>query len=167
MQTKDPYEINILDPENVSLCRGKGGVFQGVIEGKAYDELIVFRAFPFMYTTKYISIRNLKEEEIGIVRDLEQLDLESRTELEKELQFRYFLPKVMRIDSIKSKTDLWIWDLQTHLGPTRITMRNLHEHLQFPGGNRIILTDTNGKRCEISDWKALDGHSRKQLNDVV
>ncbi|WP_199615945.1 DUF1854 domain-containing protein [Paenibacillus alkalitolerans] len=163
----DTYEIHIFEPKSVMFSRGPGGVFQGVIGGKPYEELVVFRAFPFLYTTKYISIRDAKGEELGIVRDIEKLDEESCKELDRELQFRYFLPRVTRVDSVKHKTDLWLWELQTTLGPTRMAMRNLHEHMQFPGGSRIILTDINGKRCEITDWRALDGHSRKQLTDVV
>jgi len=167
LSPKDPYEINILDPDVVSFSRSQGGVFQGVIEGKVYEEMILFRIFPFQYTTKYISVRNPKGEEVGVIRDIDQLDEESRAEMDKELQLRYFLPLVNRIDSVKQKADLWIWELQTNLGPTRIVMRNLHEHMQYPSVNRIILTDINGKRCEIRDWQSLDSHSRNQLKDVV
>ncbi|XEC93801.1 DUF1854 domain-containing protein [Paenibacillus tarimensis] len=163
----ESYDIHYFEPNNVFFSRGKGGVFQGVIEGSLYKELIVFRAFPLVYTTQYISIRDTEGKELGIIRDIDELDEESRTELGKELQFRYFLPEVTRVDSVKQKADLWLWELQTSMGPTRMAMRNLHEHLQFPGGGRIILTDINGRRCDIPDWNALDGHSRKQLTDVI
>lgn len=164
---KDPFEINILEPGVVSFSRSQGGVFQGVVEGKVYEEIVLFRVFPFQYTTQYISVRNSKGEEIGVIQDIDQLDEESRVEMNQELQLRYFLPLVTRIDAIKQKADLWIWELQTNLGPTRIVMRNLHEHMQYPSVNRIILTDINGKRCEIRDWLSLDGRSRKQLKDVI
>jgi hypothetical protein len=167
MNPKDPYEINILEPGVVSFSRRQGGVFQGTINGKAYEEIILYRIFPFQYTTQFISVRDAKGEEIGVISDIQQLDEESRAEMDKELQLRYFLPLVTQIDSIKQKSDLWIWELQTNLGPTRIVMRNLHEHMQYPSVNRIILTDINGKRCEIRDWLALDGHSRNQLKDIL
>lgn len=163
----DLYEIRILNPEKLYFSRGKGGTLQGVIEGKPYDELMVYRTFPFLYTSEYISVRNSKDEELGIIRDVGELGEESAAEITQELQFRYFLPKVTHIDSVKSKSDLWLWELQTHLGPTRLVMRNLHDHIQYPGGNRILLTDMNGKRCEITDWKALDARSRKQLEEIL
>ncbi|TJY42844.1 DUF1854 domain-containing protein [Cohnella pontilimi] len=163
----DPYDIRIIEPDSLFFSRGPGGVFQGVIDGKTFEELVVFRTFPFLYPNRFISIRNPKNEEIGIIRDISQLDTESASEIERELQFRYFLPRVTRVDSVKQKNDLWLWELQTTLGPTRLAMRNLHEHMQFPGGGRIILTDMNGRRCEIPDWKALDNHSRMQLTDVI
>lgn len=160
-------DIRLIDPDNAFFSRGAGGVFQGTVDGKSFDELVVHRAFPFRFASQYISIRTAKGEELGIVRDVAELDDESAMELERELQFRYFLPRVTRVDQIKVKNDLWLWDLQTSLGPTRIAMRNLHEHMLFPGGGRIVLTDINGKRCEIPDWRELDLHSRRQLTDVV
>jgi hypothetical protein len=164
---KDTYDIHFIEPENVFFSRGPGGVFQGVVEGKTYEEINILRTFPFLYTTHYISIRDVKGEELGILRDIGELDRESGEELARELKFRYFLPRVTRVDSVKQKSDLWLWELQTNLGSTRLAMRNLHEHMQFPGGNRILLTDINGKRCEIVDWQTLDNHSRMQLTDVV
>lgn len=163
----DTYDIHMIEPDKAFFSRGAGGVFQGAVDGKTYEELVVYRAFPFLYTMQFISIRNAKSEELGIIRDIAELDEESGSELERELQFRYFLPRVTRVDSVKQKNDLWLWELQTSLGSTRIAMRNLHEHMQFPGGGRIVLTDINGKRCEIADWHALDSHSRMQLTDVI
>lgn len=163
----DRYDIRILGPDDIYVSRSKGGVLQGVVNGQPYEELIVYRTFPFRYATEYISIRDAKGEELGIVRDIAELNEESIAELEKELGFRYFLPRVTRVDSVKLKSGLWIWELQTHLGPTRLAMRNLHEHLQYPGGGRVILVDLSGKRCEILDSRALDAHSRRQLEEVL
>lgn len=164
---EERFDIRLLSKSEISLTRSEGGVLQGIVSGKHYEELIVYRCFPFQYELAYISIRDDKDAELGIVRDVGELDPESAAELERELQLRYFLPKVTRVDSVKSKSGLWLWELQTHLGPTRMAMRNLHEHIQYPGGSRIILTDMNGKRCEIADWQALDPHSRKQLEEIV
>ncbi|MBP3962928.1 DUF1854 domain-containing protein [Paenibacillus lignilyticus] len=163
----DKYDIRLFTPDDVYFSRGEGGVFQGIVAGVTYEELEVYRAFPFLYTTQYISIRNSKGEELGIVPDIKELYEESARELEKELQFRYFMPRVTRVDSVKFKSDLWMWELQTHLGATRMVMRNLHEHMQYPGGGRVILTDMSGKRCEITDWRELDAHSRKLLEEVL
>src|SRR5690606_30437243 len=107
MEEKDPYEIIILEPETISFSRGSGGVLQAVINGSAHEEVVVYRTYPFLYTTEYISVRNPKGDELGIIRDIAELDEESRLELERELQYRYFLPRVNRIDSVKEKSDLW------------------------------------------------------------
>jgi len=163
----DRYDIRMLGPDDIYVSRGKGGVLQGVVDGRPYEELIAYRAFPFRCATEYISIRDAKDEELGIVRDIAELNEESAAELARELELRYFLPKVTRVDSVKFKSGLWVWELQTHLGPTSLAMRNLHDHVQAPGGSRIVLVDLSGKRCEIPDWRELDAHSRRQLEEVI
>ncbi|WP_020619994.1 DUF1854 domain-containing protein [Paenibacillus daejeonensis] len=159
--------VRVLQPESVSFSRSRGGVLEGVLHGKSYKELVVYRTFPFRYPSRYLSIRTPEGEELGIIDDIAELDGESRQELSLELEFRYFLPRVERVERVDFQSDLWIWELQTHLGPTRLVMRNLHEHLQYAGGNRIVLTDQSGKRCEIPDWRRLDAHSRRQLSELL
>lgn len=46
---------------------------------------------------------------------------------------------------------MWIWQLETDAGLMRMTMHNLHEHVQLHGANRILLTDMSGRRAEIRD----------------
>ncbi len=164
---KDPYEIRILPPAAVNLKRGAGGVLGGKVENNHYEELTVYRTFPFRFDEEYISVRNAKGEELGIIRELAELEQDSREELRRELQYRYFLPRVNRIVSVKFKSDLWLWDLKTHLGPTRLAMRNLQDYVQLHSGGRVILSDISGKRCQITDWRSLDGHSRKWLEDTL
>lgn len=161
------FDIRMLKQEDILLSRNKGGVIQGTVNGTYFDELIVYRCFPFQYESSYISIRNAKDEELGIVRNVGELDKESASILMEELELRYFLPKVTRIDSVKNKSGLWLWELQTNLGPTRMAMRNLHEHLLYLEDGWIIITDMNGKRCEIKDWRVLDSHSQKRLHEII
>jgi hypothetical protein len=157
----------LLEPGAVSLSRSKGGVLCGVIDGKSYAELAVYRAFPFSYPDRYISIRTVEGDERGMVGAIAELDPESAEELGRELELRYFLPRVERIERVDFRSDLWLWDLHTHLGPTRLVMRNLHEHLHYAGDGRIVLSDQSGKRCEIADWRRLDAHSRKLLSELL
>lgn len=163
----DPYEIRLLDPSQVSFCRGQGGVLQMTIDGKAYPEVVLHRTFPFTHPHRYISLRNEKGEEIAILSDIEGLDEESRAEVETELRFRYLIPVVERIDKIKQNPGMWVWNLQTNLGPLVMTMRNLHDHIQIPKTGRMLITDMDGRRCEIVDIDKLDAHSRGQLSVIL
>jgi len=159
--------IQLLLPEDLYVYRGEGGVLQGVIAGKTYQELLIYLAFPMQYTSGYISVRTKEGDELGIVRNLDLLDRDSAAVMKEEIELRYFLPRVTKIDSIKQKSDMWFWELQTHLGSIRIMMRNLHEHIHFPGGDRILLSDMDGRRCDIENWKLLDAQSQRLLRDIL
>ncbi|WP_374019056.1 DUF1854 domain-containing protein [Paenibacillus thiaminolyticus] len=72
-----------------------------------------------------------------------------------------------RIVQVRQHHDLWIWQPEPDAGLVRMTMRNLHEHVQLHGANRLLLTDVNGRRAEIRDLQALNGASKKWLKDVL
>ncbi|BBI34042.1 DUF1854 domain-containing protein [Cohnella abietis] len=161
------YELRPLTPDRIVLYRSQGGMLQGSIEGTVYSELLIYRTFPLQYPDQYISVRGVDGTEIGVIENPLQLDEESRQELTMELKRRYFLPQVIVIQSIREKGDLWEWELETDAGAIRITMRNLHDHVQFHNNQRILLTDLNGQRCEIIDRTKLNAQSRKWLDDVL
>ncbi|MCM3632715.1 MULTISPECIES: DUF1854 domain-containing protein [Paenibacillus] len=160
-------DIRMLSSEELYVYRGEGGVLQGIVDGKTYHELLIFLTFPMRYTSEYVSIRTKDGNELGIVRSLAGLDRDSAAVLKEEIELRYFLPRVTKIESIKQRSDLWFWELQTHLGSIRIIMRNLHDHIQFPGGDRILLSDLDGRRCDIVNWRQLDAHSQRLLRDIL
>jgi len=164
---RDPYEIVVLEGQDVWLGRSEGGILHAVINGEEYPEVLLFRAYPFSKPTEYISVRNPKLEEIGIIRNLADLELPSREEAERELNLRYLIPRITYIEKIQQKPALWIWKVETTLGPMTLALRNLHEHLQSPAPGRYLISDIEGRRCEIEDVAKLDAHSRKQWNKIL
>jgi hypothetical protein len=163
----DTYEIKLLDPAKVRLFRSDRNVLEMEYEGERYAEVLVYRAFPLSRQEEYISIRTAKGDEIGIIERLQDLDAESLKEARIELQLRYLVPKITRIHKIRQLPGIWQWELETTLGPRKMSMRNLHDHMQFIGESRLIVSDLDGNRCEIPDIEALDPHSRKMLDKVL
>ncbi|MCS7459797.1 DUF1854 domain-containing protein [Paenibacillus doosanensis] len=164
---RDPYEIVMLNAGSVWFGRSEGGVLQAVIDGVEYPEVLLYRSYPFSRPMEYISVRTPKEEEIGLIRELEELEAGSREEAVRELNLRYLIPRVTHIESIAQKPALWIWKVETTLGAMTLALRNLHEHLQSPASGRYLITDIEGRRCEIESVEALDSHSRKQWNKIL
>jgi hypothetical protein len=161
------YEIRLLAPDRVRFLRGTGGVLEMDNEGERSPEVLLYRTYPLSRQEEYISVRDGKGEEIGIIERLSDLDPDSLEEARKELRLRYLVPRVERIDKIKQYPGMWVWELQTTLGPIKLSMRNLHEHIQMVGESRLLLSDMDGNRCEIYDTEALDPQSRKLLSRVM
>jgi hypothetical protein len=164
---QNQVDVKYLNPSNVQLTRGSGGLLEGMIDGVHYPEITLRSIFPLSRPKQYISVRLPDGVEIGIIPDLSDLDTDSMREAEQELRFRYIVPVVTRIDQIVEESGLWIWNLQTDRGPLRLIMQNLHEYIIAPSPTRLIITDMDGRRCEISDIHTLDSHSRKELNKIL
>jgi Domain of unknown function (DUF1854) len=163
----DPFDIHMLDPNDVSFYRSKGGVLLAEIKGVVYPEITLHQTFPFSKPRHYISIWNKNEHEIGLIRDLEELDQTSKDELKQEIRLRYVIPIVTHVNSIKEEPGLWTFQLETDRGKLQLYMKNIHEHVQSKDAQRIIMTDMDGKRCEIPDVNQLDLHSRRELQKII
>ncbi|TYS60107.1 DUF1854 domain-containing protein [Sutcliffiella horikoshii] len=160
------YDITYFEPQEVEFFYGKGTTMHFRHRGTDYANVGIFRTFPFSKPYEYISIWN-EDTELGVIKSVDQLDDESEAVLKRELHVRYVVPEVKRIQSIKEEPGLWIFALDTDRGPLKLMMRNIHEHLDLLPPNRIIITDMDGKRCEITNIKALDLNSRKELSKVI
>lgn len=163
----DLFEITYISPKCTSFTRSAGGMLQMETEGEVFAEITVRRTYPMSRPYQYLSVWTKDDKEIGIIRDIEELDEESREELVAELKLRYVIPVATQIISIKEEPGLWSFKVKTDRGDLQLLMRNIHEHIQMIGANRLIITDMEGKRCEIKDVDALDAPSRKQLSKVI
>ncbi|MFD1677597.1 DUF1854 domain-containing protein [Alicyclobacillus fodiniaquatilis] len=166
MNDVQPYEIRQLNPETIVFHRGKSGVLEATIDGIWYEEVALARGFPLSEPDRFIVISVPgKEEEIGVIDDLRALPRESRQYAEQELMLRYLVPIVTRIERIKQEPGMWRWKVQTDRGQMELLLRNLHDHIQTLDGERMMVTDVDGQRCEVR-IDALDTRSRAQLKKV-
>jgi hypothetical protein len=163
---KELYDITLLEPAKAHFVRSPGGMLTLDTGTNFYPEILLYRAFPLSMQERFISVRNAKGEELGVIEDLAELQPDSREAVRLELSFRYMIPKVTRILKIKQLPGMWRWDMETTLGPIKLTMRNLHEHVQRVGRTGLLLTDLDGNRCEITDTENLDASSRRLLGQV-
>jgi len=65
------YEVNFLEPKTIMFSRTSGGVLQMSINGEKAEEAVLYRVFPHSFSHEYISVRNAKSEEIGVIRKLD------------------------------------------------------------------------------------------------
>ncbi|MCM3618878.1 DUF1854 domain-containing protein [Sutcliffiella horikoshii] len=160
------FDITYFDPGKIQFSYGTGTTVHFKNMDKVYHNIGIFRTFPFSKPYEYISIWD-GDTELGVIKDVDQLEDGSKDVIKRELHVRYVVPEVKKIRSIKEEPGLWIFELDTDRGPLKLMMRNIHEHLDLLPPNRIIITDMDGKRCEITSYKELDMHSRKELSKVI
>ncbi len=163
---EEMFEAKYLNPSSIRLSKSKNGVLEGYVEGKRYAHLSLSRAFPLSLPRQYLAILSHEDkepQEVGMIRDLDHLDHQSKSAAEQELQLRYVVPTITSIQSIKQEPAFWRWTIETDRGPAELIMRNIHEHVRVMGSSRLILTGVDGRRFELADASTLDGHSKYLL----
>ncbi len=128
-----------------------------------YSKVQLRRAFPSEEPYRYISVAGKDDKEIGMIPDIGMFPETQRAILKNELNHRYFMPKIMRIDNIKDRFGHTTFQVNTDIGPLQFTVRDVYRNLFRMNDGRVILTDTDGNRFEITDPKALDKKSYKRI----
>ena len=134
-----------------------------VEEDRSHLKVSVQRAFPLSEPSRFFSVRDGANEEVGMIVDPAGLSEENRRLVFEDLARRYLVPAVKRIVTAKEHFGIVDWEMETDRGPCKLTTRNLGENVQRPAPGRIILSDVDGNRYDIRNIDDLDLNSQQLL----
>ena len=137
-------------------------------DGTVYENLEPRRLFPFTNQTMYISLLDGREKELAFIRDLEEIDDDSRRAVEECFEEYYMIPKILRIISSAEKFETLKWVVETDRGEIAFDITNRIRNIKhLRGTKRIIIRDSNDNRYEIPDYTKLDSHSTRILQSYT
>lgn len=158
--------INYLTPKNCEFYETKGG-FVGLRHGdKDYGHVNIIRTFPFSALWEYLSVREIdgKQEEIGIIDNLKKFDNSVFELIAKQLEVRYFMPKISKILSIKEEYGHAYWTVLTDKGKCSFATAAGSSGAVTKNGDRVIIKDSDENRFEIEDVTKLTTKEFKKLD---
>jgi len=182
-------EINFLDPKKITILSDSFNALKLQIDGAGeYSDVKAVRIFPLSAPWHFISLKGIsgldkeeaekqkdevnrpsygktrapRQKEIGVIRDMRELDKKSRKILDSELEMSYFTPKITLINKIKSDFGSYKWTVETDKGPRTFEVRYREDVRMIPP-HRVIIRDVDGNRYEITDYSRLDSSSRTML----
>ncbi len=160
----DTKEEGFLPPETVRVLRDESNNLTVQIEGRdAWQKVVAKLAFPYSDPTHYVTLVS-DTEEIGIVRDLDELDRESRELLSEALAKRYHIPEVLRVMDISEANNAAVWTVETDRGERQFMVRDRHNFRRFRGGDTIIV-DVDGNRFRLARDRVFDEGSRRLMEN--
>ena len=152
-------ELEFLDPSAVSIARN---AYEELVvqlpDGSTHTKVEAVRSFPINETVRYITLLDSEGNEIGIVEDVRKLTPKSRDVLMEELQKRYFMPKITKINSLDGQFGVTQWDVETTQGDVQFGMRTRYDIVTLENG-RVLIKDADGNRYEIENYNKLDPKS--------
>ncbi len=162
-QAVSDRDINLLDPNSIDLFFDETHhvAIRDRSKGTITKKLRVSLMFPITDRRSFVQLTDSDDHEIGIIRDLEQLDDSSRRVIEEELSKSYFIPRITAIESIEQKFGSDLWKVQTEKGTRRFEVVGKRRNVRFIRENHIVIRDIDGNRYEIPDFRSLDRFSQK------
>ena len=124
-----------------------------------YRGVFAVNLFPATNPHDYISLRiwdrEGHEQEIGILRRIDDWPMEAQIMVRAALERRYWLQTVTGVDAIKMEMGHLTLDVRTLYGPRKFTMRWSQAQVQDFGESGKVLLDLDDNRFLVPDVEAL------------
>ncbi len=165
-KVENQLAIKPLTPENCKFYETAGGFAAIKVGDEDYGHINLIRTFPFSALWEFISVRKIdgKQEEIGIIEDLNLFDKPTFDLIAKQLEIRYFMPKITKIISIKAEYGHAYWTVMTDKGKCFFATPQGSSGAVIKKGDSAIIKDTDGNRFEIEDVTKLTAKEIKKLD---
>lgn len=165
-ETETMQRLRFLKPEEAVFTKTPGGFVSLKAFGEEYARIGLYRAFPFTDPNRYISVReaNMKAREIGIIENLDDFGSETAAMLTEQLDIRYFTPEILKINDIKDRYGFAYFNVVTDKGTCKFTIRNGGGSVVHLSETRLLISDLDGNRFEITDTAKLSPAELKKLD---
>jgi hypothetical protein len=120
------------------------------------------RCFPWSQPAGFVSLRDFDDEEIALVRGLDELDLASRKLLEEVLVEAGFVLEIERILGIEEEIEIRSWRVVTRQGPRSFQTPRDEWPRELPCGG-FLIRDVAGDLYRVSKPEDLDTASQRLL----
>jgi hypothetical protein len=159
------FDVKVLTADHTRFQSTPGGFMSLEYNGNQYERVAAYRSFPFSEPFKYISIRetNPKAEEIGMILDLNEWPQNTRELILSQLEIRYFIPIIEKITNIKEEYGFAYWEVVTNRGKILFTT-SIWSPVTKITEMRLLVTDLEGNRFEISDLNTLSPKEKKLID---
>jgi len=155
----------VLAPAKLTIARNDSG--QVVANNGAVKTPVrVCRCFPWSQPDQFISLRDEKENEVALIRDLNELDENSRRTLESALAEAGFMLEIERIESAEEIYEVRHWKVQTRQGARTFQTKLDEWPREVPGGG-YLLRDIAGDLFHIPSPETMDEKSQAILWALV
>lgn len=161
-------DIVILEPGKVRFEKSGTGVMGMVREdGTVYPRVYPICSFPVSDHDRFISIRNVENKEIGMIKDIKDFPVDQQVIIRNELRLRYFVPIIREIQKIEEEFGMYCWETRTDRGKKTFYVKGRNENIVFRNKTKLLITDIEECRYEISDCTKLPRHSQLELDKVL
>lgn len=152
-----------IDATKVKFETQENGFLKVTLEDKIYEKVTLTRLLPYSQEDTYIAIMQ-NQEEIGIIKDLSELDSEQYDQVQKHLHYKYYIPEITKINNVKEKMGFLYMNLETKGGTKEICIADFVSNIRLIKDHLLSITDVEGNKYRMSNIQQLDKDSRQKID---
>ncbi len=159
--------LEFLNSQKCRFSKNENGFLVLELNNEEKGRVKLSRSYPFSKPTEYICISDLEDKEIGILRNIEELDIESQKLAKEELETRYFCPTITEIKSIKEKMGHFYFETKIGVNDRNFTVKNITRNIRFAGEDTLLIFDMDGNRYIMPEFSKTDAKSQRLLEPYL
>lgn len=164
----EPLYREALDPAKLNVFTDGSGRTRLTIAGdRSCLDIGAACAFPLTDPEHQIGLLDNADRSIGMLASLDGLDETSAAAIRDCIRNRYFIPEIRRVLKMKEEFGIVYCELETDRGRRELVARGLRDSLVDMGVGELMLSDVDGNRFRIRDWRKLDSASRRRLANFI
>ena len=170
--TESGYKgLVFLDPKDITIHESELAGMNVTVGGETFEEVRASLALPITEPDRYVSLRigasKGEEQEIGMIRDVNELSPENQALVRRELRKRYFLHVIYKILSLKEKFGFLYFEAETSKGLRKFAVRWEYNRVQEYSEFGRIIIDTDDNRYIIPDLRKLSPEEYKNFTRYI
>lgn len=167
MNETSKLSLEFLNPVDCAFSFNNNGFLIMTHKGTCKGRVKLIRSYPYSLTEEYICVHDLEDNEIGILRTLDELDEKSHKACTEELERRYYCPTVTQVKSIKERMGHFYFETIIDNRPKKFTVRDITRNLRRSTDNALLIFDMDGNRYIIPLFDAIEEKSKRLLEPYL
>lgn len=161
-------ELTLLDCRKIHFTREKSGFLTLEYDGEIYHKVLPTRLVPFFSKNAYISLAYETDEnefrEIGVIRDMKELNEKQYETLDSYLKYKYFMPEITKVFNIRDNMQgsIFIKSMTTS-GEKTICVKDWYQNFRMLNDDYLYVCDADGNKYYCEDIHKLDKKSLSVL----
>lgn len=165
----DQMDLGIIDVKEARFYASEGG-FPGLsYKGEDYRHVVLRRIMPMAEPYRYISVADPDNKEIGILKEVDELDEAGKKVVLTELDNRYYSPEVIEVISVQDKLgyvymELRLKNKQGKEYTKNCAVKDVSRNIRMLGDMSCIIFDVDGNRYIAPDLAKIGKKSLRKLD---
>ncbi len=160
-------KIEFLAPDSCSFSINNNGFLIMTLGGESKGRVKLIRSYPYSVKDEYICVHDLDDNEIGIIKDLKELDSASKESAEKELESRYYCPVVTSVKSVKERMGNFYFQTVIDGKEKNFTVSDITKNMRFASDDTVLIFDMDGNRYIIPEISKIEPKSKRILDPYL
>ncbi len=167
MSINENLNVTFLDNSEIKLYHNQNSFLILELKGENKGRDNLKRCYPFSLPDEYIAVTDTDDNEIGLIRNLNELEKSSCDCAKKELGSRYYSPEIEKLLSVKDKMGHFYFDVLIGEKKKSFTVRDITKNLRFINNDDLLIFDMDGNRYSLKNFSKTDKKTHKLLEPYL